>query len=473
MFARNRSLGVDIGDDAIRIVELQAAGNTCEVTLAAFLPLTAGEASDEVLAAFFRDERVGHGRVACGLPAADCAVKTASLPPAAPAELAQVVRFEAETQFPLPLPEMVWHYTLSPGPEGRPHAVIVGARRVVVDARMALLQDAGRMPGVLLPAPLAAARAVAHPECVHLFVQAGVQWSDLCLFDGDRLLSCRSVLAGSPDADEWAPRIMREARPWLVGADGPAQVLLAGVAMATGALAQATGLPVTLANPWQGVRDPNGFQQALDDAPAAYAAAIGLALAAGHRGTGLNLLPERVTQAKADRNKLGWALAALLLAAGLLAPVVYQGHQRLQARQAALQAVEADAARARKALPPAPGGGLMAAQQVTQALAAPESQPLGLLRDLSAKLPAAVTLANYSYDRGKGVLTLKGHADAAATVADALSAVTDLAGVTRAMLDSTTAARDGKGYDFQITCLLTAAADPTVMRAKTRAGEAR
>jgi len=313
MFARNSTLGVDMGDDAVRIVEVRSDG---AVTLAAYLPLD-GAPAGEVLTGFFRETKMSVGRIAVGLPASECAVKTASLPPAAPAELAQVVRFEAETQFPLPLPEMAWHYTLAPGPEGRPHAVIAGARREAVEERLALLRAVGRATAVLLPAPLAAAGALTHPSGPHLLVVAGARWSDLCLYDGDRLLNCRSVLAGPPTSEGWAARIAREARPWLAGPESPAQVLLTGIDADGESLMEALGIPVRQANPWQDVRDPHGFQQELREGQGAFAAAIGLALAARGKA-GLNMLPAQVSRARTERMRLGWTLAALLLIAAAL-----------------------------------------------------------------------------------------------------------------------------------------------------------
>ena len=477
MFGRNTALGIDIGDDAIRIVALRATGADYAIVQAAYLPLAAENAEGEVtaqLTEFVREARVHGRRVACGLRASDCAVKTATLPPATPAELAQVIRFEAETQFPLPLPDMVWGYTLTPQPSGRSHAVIAGARKVAAEERLTQLRAAGLTPAVLLPAPLAATGAVAHPEGLHLFVLAGTRWSDLCLYDGDRLLGCRSVLAGAPDGEDWASRIQREARSWLVGETRPRQVVLAGLVSkeAGEILAEATDLPVTHADPGAGVPGADIFTEKLAESTAAYATAIGLAKAALQGKAPLNLLPETVTQANASRRRLNWALAALVLIAALLLPVALEGQQRLTASRLALQAATNRAQKARRDLPPAPGAGVMAAQQVVDSLAEPGSRPLDLLRELSAQLPASVSLTDFIYDRGKAVLTLKGHADSSADEADALKTLSALPGVKRAMLDATTAGRDGKGFDFQITCLLAASTDPTVMGKANRAGEA-
>ena len=212
MFGVNEAIGIDIGDDACRVVALRPRGGGYEVTFAATLPI-----ASEAVADTLRRLNAARKRVAGGLPASGCAFKTASLPPGRPQELAQVVRFEAENQFPLPLPELTWDFTLTPALDGRTDAVIVGARRALVDERMALLGAAGVTPGVLQPAPMSAARTVVlvGPS---LLVLAGAEWTDLCQYDGDRLLSCRSVMAGAPDADGWAGRIARELRPWLQAA---------------------------------------------------------------------------------------------------------------------------------------------------------------------------------------------------------------------------------------------------------------
>ncbi len=478
MFGRQHALGVDIGDDAIRIVALQPVGARVAVTLAAYLPLAEGESAADVLAAFARDTRAGGGRVGGSLPAVECAVKTATLPPAAPAELAQVVRFEAETQFPLPLAEMVWHYTLSPGADGKPYAVIVGARRPAVDSRLATLQGAGYAPAVLLPAPLAAARAIAHPAGAHLLVVAGAKWSDVCLFTGEHLQASRSVLAGPADAAEWAPRILREARPWLAGSEHPSSIILVGDVTQDAAAALEAGghMPVTLADPWADVRDEHGFRGRLDDAPAAYATAIGLARAALGRGGGLNLLPEQIGQARAQRRALGWWAAVLLLVAGALATVAWQGQQRLATARQDRLAAEAQVTQARAMMPAAQGDGLLAAQQVTEALAVPASRPLELLgrmSDAKMGLPAAISLTDFAYDRTKAMLTLKGRAPASETVGTAVEALGQLPGIARAQLVATTTAEDGKGFEFRITCELQAGDDPTVTRLKRRGEEAR
>ncbi|MHB9110259.1 MAG: PilN domain-containing protein [Armatimonadota bacterium] len=472
MVGHRQALGLDIGDDAWRVVALRANGAGYELAYAAELPLPADGAA--ALAAAARE--AGNGKhVSVGLPASGCAFKTASLPPGRPAALAQVVQFEAENQFPLPLQELVWGYALTPEPSGRQHAIIAGARRALVDDRLSLLRSAGATPGVLLPAPLAAARTVERTDEPYLLVLAGAEWTDLCRYDGRRLQACRSVLAGDPGAEGWAERLAREIRPWQLADEGLRRIVLLGVAdaKAAEALAFGTGLLVTPGDPWRGIGDPQGYLHELDGPPAAYATAIGLAMAALDGTPGINLLPSQLTEMRRQARKLGWALAAWVLALALLAPVAWTSHGKLQHQRQALRDVRAQVREVQRHIEtPAPG--VLAAQDVAIALGHPESQPLEILRLLSDKLPPGITLANFSYDRGKTVV-LKGRAESNPVLAIAVQAINRLPVFERATLDYSTMVKGegAKGYDFQITCTLPAdrnAASGSAARGESRKG---
>ncbi len=138
-------------------------------------------------------------------------------------------------------------------------------------------------------------------------------------------------------------------------------------------------------------------------------------------------------------------------------------------------------------MPVPPSAGVMAAQGVVEALDRPESRPLELLRELSdpaTGLPAKIILSDFTYDRGKSTVLLKGHADSDATVADALQRLSALDAVARATLNSTSAAHVDAaptavptpattGFDFQITCQLPPTGDPTLAAPRTRTARTR
>jgi len=455
MFGNRQAFGLDIGDDAWRIVALRRGGGRYEVTYAARLSLP--DDPSGALAMAMREAGSGR-RVAVGLPASGCAFKTASLPPGNRSALAQVARFEAENQFPLPLRELVWDFALSPEPSGRRHALIAGARRALVDERLALLRGARAVPGLLLPTPLAAIRTVEQPDEPYLLVLAGSEWTDLCRYEGERLRGCRSVLAGDPNAEGWADRLTREIRPWQLAEGGINRIVLLGTAPmdAAKALASGAGLTVMTGNPWQAIRDPQGYLHELEGPPAAYATAVGLAMTALERRPSLNLLPAQLIESRRRERRLTWALAAWALALVLLAPVAWSGHVKLGERQASLREVQSRVKELQGRVD-APEPGMLAAREVATSLRRPESQPLEVLRLLSMEMPEGIALSNLACDRGKSVV-LKGRADSNPTLATAVRALNNLVVFERATLDYSNLIKgeDAQAYDFQITCILPA-----------------
>jgi hypothetical protein len=474
IFGTQTALGIDLDDGVVRLVELRAVGTRVEVLRAVRCPQPEAATADD-LALVLHTLGVHRGRAACALPSAGCTIKVASLPPASPAELQQVAHFEAASQFPLPLDELIWDVAFSPEPTGRQHAVIAGCRRGLVDLRMAAVQAAGAIPILCLPTALAAAAAITPPAGIHLLISAGERWSELCLMDGPRLLACRSLHVGAPTTDDWGARLAREARPWLAGGTPPETVTLLGGLTPEEAhhLEAAIGLPVRLGDPWAEIQDPHGQLQTLEDPPGAYMTALGLAKAALARRPGLNLLPAPLTAGYVRQRRLAWTLAGLVLGIGLLLPLTLAGGRALAARQAEVRAATRLVQEARAALPAPPSAGARAAQRTLAALTPPESQPLELLRLLSVKLPAGLSLTEFAYTRGKAVLVLKGRADSHDVLSTALRALDGLPAIERALLDYATVGDAGLGCAFQITCLLPATDDPTLVTKSRRSGARR
>ena len=539
------AIGFDCSEDIWRMVVLRMAGARREVLFAGSLAAHEREAGAEgsALAAWLRAAGGGNSRVAVSLPTSGCAFKTASLPPGKPSEIEQVIRFEAENQFPLPLPELIWGYALADEPSGRRHAVIAGARRGVVEERVTLCQMAGVTPTLILPAAIAAAATLERDDSIHAVVHAGAAWSDLCLYAGARLLSCRSVSAGNPADTGWAESIARELRPWMVTYYGMTQILILGLANESLArrLTQATaGIPVRVGDPWQAIEDPRSLLPSLEEPPAVFATAIGLAESIFSAHAGINLLPGEIHEAaKQRRTTLGTitVLVALIL---LLMPVLMLGYlsQRVRQVEAAFLQREvtiskAPPAQAQQAittlLPSVKAGGnqgdvlmlmdlaahlthlqvagaamspdaltvakhpaeVNAAADILRSVKSPDGHPLDLLSILSSKLPAGVTLTDFSYTREKSIILL-GNAKSNTLVAtavlaldqskapdqsklfdnvmlnysnqvsDANAVVNPNAGNSTAKLQSAVA----RGFDFQITCTLPAGNDLTLGNGK-------
>ncbi|HEX2949483.1 MAG TPA: pilus assembly protein PilM [Armatimonadota bacterium] len=461
MLGNNKSFGIDIGDDAIRIVELRTQGSEYELLQAANIPLPEDRSPEAFADALSMVTR--NARVAIAIPASGCAFKTSILPPAKPAELEQVIKFEAESQFPLPIDELTWGYSLSPTSSGETHAAIVGARRSLVEERLDVLRQIGVEPAAVLVTPLAAAMTVSPAESDYLLVVAGAEWTDICLFSDGCLQGCRSVLAGFPAADGWADRLIREIRPWLASTAVSSMVVLGEVTPdAITYLQQILGLAVVPSDPWHRISNAREYLKTFDESPATFATAIGLAKAALRRKHGINLLPKQLVDARSQRRKSTTLISVLLLAAIMLAPLAYVNNQALHDRQTQLTTLSERVRRIKQSAKPTNSAGMSTAEKAVSALAKAESNPLELLRALSLDLPDGIILTDFSFDRGRTAV-IKGRATSYEVLSSAMDVISHIDVVDHAMLDYSNKVSDenGQGYDFQVTCTLPPTTDPT------------
>ena len=470
------SLGVDITDEVARVVLLRAKGSRPELLAAASFHWSGETDREEIasqLQSLVEETGVARPRLVVGLPASGCSIKTAELPPAKAAELAKVVKFEAETQFPLPLEQLVWDFTTQPLPSGRQHAVMVGARRSLVEKHLSLLSETVASSVVFLPDFWGAAAAVSHPAESHLLIMAKGQWSDLCLFTGEHLWACRSVSSGSSEAEGWAKRLAWELRPWLTGAERALSVHLVGEMPpeAVEELSQAIGVPVVVADLWERIRDPGGLLQGLGESPRCYAAALALAQAGLRRDSDLNLLPASIKEAESQRRRSVKAVSILAVLAVLLVPATWGTTRTLHERQAQYQTLVSQVQEVRQSQPSPPSSGVLDAFRALEALETQQSHPIEILALLSRSLPGDLALTDFTYDRDKSVLNIRGYTASQASVAGAVSALAHLRAVERATLDHATAMKSEvmEGYEFQISCLLAKTNDPTLGTARTRA----
>ena len=410
---------------------------------------------------------------AIGLPGSGCSIKTAELPPAKPAELAQVAQFEAQSQFPLPLEEMVWDFTTTLLPEGGYHAVIAGVRRSLADQSLDLLTEMGVLRALLLPVPLVVASVAALPAGSHLLICAEGDSTDICLYEGGLLRGCRSLRSGSPETPAWSTRVLREMRPWLAG-EGRAQSLLVLGNVPTEtqrAWSAELGLPVESPEVWASVQDPAGKLRRLEEAPAAYATALALAQAALQPQWSLNLLPPTVKHAHRQQERLVRTAAVLGVACALLLPVSLASGRLLGVRRQEAAEVSRALQEVQGSKGTAPSAAVWGAYQALEGLRQPQSQPLDLLGLLSTRLPGGITLSDLAYDRDKATLSLTGYADSETAVAAAVAALSKGEGIQEAVLEQATAVKSDavKGYDFRISCKLATTKDPTLAAERARA----
>ena len=513
-------LGVDVGTRDIKIVEMRKAGRKHEVVQAARVALAQGGDPSCVSAAlerFLADTSTSAANVVCSVPANACSIKFAQVPRAKPADLAKMVRFEAESQIPLPLTELVWDFTAEIDKSAPMcHVVIAGARTAVVDESLAVMAAARVRPSAMLVSSLAGAKAVASPA-VHeepsLVLDIGRQWSDLCMVDGGKVFGCRSVRTGSDDLtdaiardlgmdSEEAERLMRsqgisgDTKPsgattfsphsavglWVesaareirrsavsLGGDGASRrprrlILIGGIAGLPGiaeALAREAGLTAEVGDPWAGMRLSDVCSHTLREPPAAFAVATGLARSGLDRQPSINLVPRHIATQRLLKRKETAIVAGLGIAAALLLGVLVAGRPSLHAKSAELLELKGDIRIVRRDTRNAGPDLQMAATAVTEAVEKIEQENtsvLEILREISTIMPRGIYLSQFLFDMDKSVV-LKGDAISNSAVADAVDILSQLESFDSIKLDySNLAPGEGnQGYEFQITCAMPSA----------------
>jgi len=396
MFQSRTCLGIDAGRD-IKIVELRKSGGKYEVVQAARIAVDEGGVFT-ALWHFLLETQTDPRRVVCALPAHACSVKFAELPRAKPAELARMARFEAESQIPLPLNEIMWDFAVEGDvtPDQMCHVIIAGARRKLVEETIATMEAARIEPFAITVSSLAAAKSVSAAadgdlgrEPV-LVIDIGAEWTDLSIVDGGRLVACRSIEVGGSgltDAfaldfgvgaeeaehlkstrgigleiassaegasdisavEKWIESMALEIRRSAIslvadGADPPRRtqraVLIGGSAGIPGlreTLAGRTGLQVEIGDPWAEMSLSEVAGHTQRELPAAFAVATGLAMAGLDGGDSINLMPHHRAEARARRHREIALVSALGAAALVFLIVLLAGRQGLHAKSAELR----------------------------------------------------------------------------------------------------------------------------------------
>lgn len=497
-------LGVDIGARDIRVVELRRDGGRLEVSQAARIAIPEGGGVSSALSEFLLDTETAAGQVVGSLPTQLCSVKLAQIPKAKPADMARMVRFEAESQIPLPLADLVWDYSAE-SRNGDPlsDVVIGGARRADVERVLGVLEGAGAPPDAIMISALAALGAVSMPaDGPVLLAQVGAEWSDFCVTEGGRLLACRTVRLGSEeltqafaqdlnaDADEaaeirktrgfsqlsalsrsgssavegWAERLALEIRRSVVSMPSkepdqrPQDVVIAGdladVPGLVDDLTRRTGLRLTIGDPWVGMSVGTVAAHTLRDDPALFAVATGLAKAGLVGKPAVNLMPHHRAEERTRRRRelgrlltLGGVAAVLLLMLLVGGPGLREDSAELSLLKSEVEIAQRDLQRAGPDLRASAGN----VTQTVKMIESTGSCPLEILRQMSTVLPRSIWLSEFAFEYNKAVV-IKGTALSNAAVADAVDVLNQLDLFKDVTLDFSNLAKNSQTYEFQVTC---------------------
>jgi hypothetical protein len=430
-----RLLGLDATPTELRIVRAERRFGATRLVDCVRLPCATAEARH---AALDRALAWRPTTIVAAVPLARTAHRLLTLPFRDARRIRETVALELVGQLPADPGDLAaGHLVVEHGPTGS-RVLAAVARAAALRELCATLEQAGAAPHRI---------DVALVGAWHLVDSTQVSDGALVLADGDRsavavrrdgCVAGVRALATDPRTD--GPRFVREVA-WVLEALGaaPHVVVLGGDAGARviDDIASVTGRRVVrladvTTSAWRG-----------DDMAACAVAAAPLA------GAGLTL-----HEAGEVEGRRGSRVAALAAVAALVA-VVDVGLVRwhLARQDAALRAaIEATAA---AVLPPgtrvvAPRLQLEAAAGANDAHAATPGQLLGLLRELSDRLPAQVRIALDELALDGDVLRLRGRTDRYETIDVVTRALAGAAGLRDVAAEESRAAIDGRGVDFAV-----------------------
>ncbi len=470
MLISRTSLGIDMEGERIRIVELRSCAGGYEVAHATFLDPGEGDIST-ALRCFIFEAGITSGRIICGLPTEDCVLKLVKLPKAAKAELAGMVRYEAELQMPLPLADMAWGYGICNYPiaEGEQSVLIAGIRHEAADEAVAMAEAAHLAPDMVTFAMAAAARSVGNAAESVMILDIRREWISIGIAWQGSIVHVSNVRRDNErdDAEEvllkkTAAKMKRSI--FSLAASGSALIPVKAVAVGEEAsiceicrkLSEISMMEVVPGDPWHGMNIPAMSIKEDTANPAAFAVATGLALMGLDGKEAINLLPEHRIEERIIRRRTNIILLGLGVAVLLLAFFLMSGYSSLSAKSAELQKTKMHLQEIKRAIRQEGGAEGIPSDKLRQQIndiRSWQKSSLELLRLLSLKMPPDIWLVELSYEKEKS-LSIAGKGDSNSAIATAVGRLWETALFDNVVLDYSNKERADTqaGYDFRITC---------------------
>lgn len=197
-------IGVDIGHDSIKMLQVEAVGTSLEVTAAARMPLPPEAKADptrrlpcaaDLIRQMLRLHPFRGRRIVAALPRDIVTAKNLRLPPIPASEVAAVVKFEARNVFPFDVEQARVHYLAAgevrQGTELRQEVIVMAARNDDVNAVVEHLHRSGAILESLDTEPCALYRSVERfirrkedENDVHVLVDVGARRSQVVIGRG-------------------------------------------------------------------------------------------------------------------------------------------------------------------------------------------------------------------------------------------------------------------------------------------------
>ena len=373
--ARNVAWGIDIGESAVKAVKVRKVGDSAVIQDYRTVPCEArpeqAQGGDKeyrvrnALATLQREVKLKGAEIAVSMPGRDVFPRFISLPPVERKRIPELVRYEARTQMPFPIEEVIWDYQplsdeVVPGEEVE--VALFAIKRATVYNFLTNLRLAGLLPDTVEITPLALYNFLVYDRSIEtgtVVIDIGAGNTDLVILDGEKFWTRNVSISGNDITRalqekyqisfEEAENLKRKAatskqaeklfgvmRPILDDLVGEVQrsigyykaqsrnvrieqVVLLGNAFKLKGLIdyfrKNLDYEVSLLDSLRRVKlgtegDTTKFEAELPN----YGAAIGLALQAlGLTRVNIDLMPPDVVRARILRRKIPWAAAAVAL----------------------------------------------------------------------------------------------------------------------------------------------------------------
>jgi len=205
--------GIDIGEAAIKAVKVRRSGDSA-VVMEYHTVLCGGRAEEaqsgdrdfrvrNALSELLYQVDMGGARIAVSLPGRDVFPRFILLPPVEKRRIPEVVRYEARTQMPFPIEEVVWDYQPVSGvgvPGEELEVAFFAAKKATVYSFLMNLRLARLVPDMVEITPLALYNFLAYDrtfEAGTVVIDVGAANTDLVIIDGERFWTRSVAISGN------------------------------------------------------------------------------------------------------------------------------------------------------------------------------------------------------------------------------------------------------------------------------------
>ncbi|MBL7222283.1 MAG: type IV pilus assembly protein PilM [Candidatus Brocadiae bacterium] len=210
--ARNVAWGIDIGESAIKVVQLRKSGDSVVVqdhrTIACAARPEEAQGADKdyrirnAIATLLEQVDI-KGTVVVSISGQEVFPRFLPLPPVEAKRIPEVVRYEARTSMPFPIEEVVWDYQPldeHPEPGEEIEVALFAIKRATVYGYLANLRLAHLVPDILEIGPLALYNLLCYDRDIDVgtvVIDVGAGNTDLLIIDGDRFWTRNVSISGN------------------------------------------------------------------------------------------------------------------------------------------------------------------------------------------------------------------------------------------------------------------------------------